>query len=69
MATEIIMPKLGVTMSEGSIVRWMKQDGDTVTKDEPLFEVQTDKAIESTLQGMMQGIPAKLSAANNAQPK
>ena len=42
MATEIIMPKLGVTMSEGSVVRWMKQDGDTVTKDEPLFEVQTD---------------------------
>jgi pyruvate dehydrogenase E2 component (dihydrolipoamide acetyltransferase) len=45
MATEIIMPKLGVTMSEGSIVRWMKQDGDTVTKDEPLFEVQTDKVV------------------------
>jgi len=45
MATEIIMPKLGVTMTEGSVVRWMKQDGDTVTKDEPLFEVQTDKVV------------------------
>ena len=45
MATEIIMPKLGLTMTEGSVVRWMKQDGDTVTKGEPLFEVQTDKVV------------------------
>ena len=45
MATEIIMPKLGLTMTEGSIVHWMKHDGDTVKKGEPIFEVQTDKVV------------------------
>ena len=45
MATEIIMPKLGLTMSEGSVVRWIKKDGETVKKGELLFEVQTDKVV------------------------
>jgi pyruvate dehydrogenase E2 component (dihydrolipoamide acetyltransferase) len=45
MATEVIMPKLGLTMSEGSVVRWIKQDGETVKKGEPMFEVQTDKVV------------------------
>ncbi len=45
MATEIFMPKLGMSMTEGSVVRWMKKDGDTVSKGEPLFEVQTDKVV------------------------
>ena len=45
MASEIIMPKLGLTMTEGSVVRWIKQDGDTVKKGEPIFEVQTDKVV------------------------
>ena len=45
MASEIIMPKLGLTMTEGSVVRWIKQDGDTIKKGEPIFEVQTDKVV------------------------
>ena len=45
MATEVIMPKLGLTMSEGSVVRWLQQDGETVKKGEPMFEVQTDKVV------------------------
>ncbi len=45
MATEVIMPKLGLTMSEGSVVRWLKKDGETVKKGEPMFEVQTDKVV------------------------
>jgi len=45
MATEIFMPKLGMSMTEGSIVRWMRKDGDTISKGEPLFEVQTDKVV------------------------
>lgn len=45
MATEIIMPKLGLTMTEGSVVRWLKQDGNAVKKGEPIFEVQTDKVV------------------------
>ena len=45
MATEIFMPKLGMSMTEGSVVRWIKKDGDTISKGEPLFEVQTDKVV------------------------
>src|SRR5271167_4764099 len=37
------MPQLGETVTEGTITRWMKAIGDQVTRDEPLFEVSTDK--------------------------
>ena len=42
---EVIMPKLGLTMEEGTIVRWLKGEGEKVEKGEPLFEVQTDKVV------------------------
>ena len=41
---EVVMPRLSDSMEEGTIVRWLKQDGDTVTHGEPLAEVETDKA-------------------------
>ena len=44
MATTIVLPKLGLTQDEGTIVRWLKSEGSDVTKGEPLFEVMTDKA-------------------------
>src|SRR5580658_2037446 len=37
------MPQMGETVTEGTITRWMKAVGDTVARDEPLFEVSTDK--------------------------
>ncbi len=40
---EVIMPKLGLTMEEGTIIRWLKGEGEEVKRGEPLFEVQTDK--------------------------
>ena len=43
MATVVIMPKLGLTMTEGSIEKWLKQEGDRVEKGEPLFEIITEK--------------------------
>ena len=43
MATEIYMPKNGMDMVEGTIVRWLKEVGDTVEKDEPIMEIETDK--------------------------
>jgi pyruvate dehydrogenase E2 component (dihydrolipoamide acetyltransferase) len=43
MATEIIMPKLGLTMTEGTIVRWLKEEGQVVQPGEPLLEIETDK--------------------------
>jgi 2-oxoglutarate dehydrogenase E2 component (dihydrolipoamide succinyltransferase) len=44
MAIEVRIPALGESISEGRIVRWLKNDGDAVTMDEPLFELETDKA-------------------------
>ena len=44
MAIEIILPKLTDTMEEGTLVSWLKQEGEEVNKDEPLLVVETDKA-------------------------
>ena len=43
MATEIKMPQLGESVVEGTITRWLKQEGDTIQEDELLVEVSTDK--------------------------
>ena len=45
MATEVIMPQMGFDMKEGTVVRWVKAEGDPVTKGEPLAEIETDKAV------------------------
>src|SRR5687768_18144329 len=43
MANEVLMPQMGESIAEGTIVRWIKKVGDTVDRDEPLFEISTDK--------------------------
>jgi 2-oxoglutarate dehydrogenase E2 component (dihydrolipoamide succinyltransferase) len=43
MPTDVFMPQMGESVAEGTIVRWLKQVGDAIDKDEPLFEVSTDK--------------------------
>lgn len=43
---EIILPKLGVTMNEGRIVKWLKKEGDYVRAGEILFEIETDKTTQ-----------------------
>src|SRR5215469_8034571 len=42
-ATDVIMPQMGESIFEGTITKWLKQVGDTVQRDEPLFEISTDK--------------------------
>lgn len=44
MATEIIMPKLGLTMEEATIVNWFKEEGDPVNNGEAILEIETDKS-------------------------
>jgi pyruvate/2-oxoglutarate dehydrogenase complex dihydrolipoamide acyltransferase (E2) component len=44
MPTEVIMPKLGLTMKEGMIVKWLKKQGDRVELGEPLLEITSDKS-------------------------
>jgi pyruvate dehydrogenase E2 component (dihydrolipoamide acetyltransferase) len=43
MSTPVVMPQMGESIAEGTIVRWIKKIGDTVDRDEPLFEISTDK--------------------------
>lgn len=46
MAIEVIMPQLGLTMTEGTVVKWLKQPGDNVKKGDAVFEVETDKVTQ-----------------------
>src|ERR1700747_3089399 len=43
MPTDIIMPQMGESIVEGTITKWLKKVGDKVQRDEPLFEISTDK--------------------------
>jgi dihydrolipoamide dehydrogenase len=56
MAFEIIMPKAGIDMTEGQIVKWLKNEGDTVTEGEIILEIMTDKTsmeIEAEASGVL----------------
>jgi pyruvate/2-oxoglutarate dehydrogenase complex dihydrolipoamide acyltransferase (E2) component len=44
MATEILLPQIGFTMTEGEIAEWLAADGDTVTEGQPLFTLEADKS-------------------------
>jgi pyruvate dehydrogenase E2 component (dihydrolipoamide acetyltransferase) len=44
MAFKVVMPKLGLTMAEGLLSRWLVEDGEAVRKGQPIFEIETDKA-------------------------
>lgn len=59
MAKEVFLPKLGLTMEEGRIVKWCKQEGDYVNIGEAVFEVETDKVtmeVESKEEGVLRKI-------------
>lgn len=62
MATTVVMPKLGLTMEEGMIVEWHKQEGDAVEQGELLLEITTEKVnadIEAPASGILRGIRAE----------
>src|SRR4051812_50223474 len=42
-AVDVVMPQMGVSVSEGTVTRWLKQEGEHVEADEPLLEISTDK--------------------------
>ena len=59
MSTDVVMPQMGESIAEGTIVRWIKQVGDSVERDEPLFEISTDKVdaeIPSPVAGIVTAI-------------
>ena len=56
---DITMPQLGETVTEGTITKWFKQVGDTITEDEPLFEVSTDK-VDSEVPSVASGVLSEI---------
>ncbi|MGZ4381345.1 MAG: dihydrolipoamide acetyltransferase family protein [Gaiellaceae bacterium] len=61
MPTDVIMPALGMAQETGRLLRWLKADGDTVVKGEPLMEVETDKVtveVEAEVDGTLAAIRA-----------
>ena len=67
MATEIKLPRLGQGMEAGTIVRWLKSEGDQVAKGEPLFELDTDKVtqeVEADAEGVLLKIVVPEGEAN-----
>ncbi|MET0929003.1 MAG: biotin/lipoyl-containing protein, partial [Aeromicrobium sp.] len=62
MATEVTLPALGESVTEGTVTQWLKQVGDTVAVDEPLLEISTDKVdteIPSPVAGVLLEIKAE----------
>src|SRR5579864_1636876 len=68
MPTDIVMPQLGESIFEGTITKWLKKPGDKVQRDEPLFEISTDKVdaeIPAPTSGVLQDI--KVAEGNTVQ--
>ena len=68
MQTDVVMPQMGESIFEGTITKWLKKPGDKVQRDEPLFEISTDKVdaeIPAPATGVLQEI--KVSEGNTVQ--
>jgi len=63
MEFEVVMPRLGSEMTEGSVARWLKNEGDRIEKGEPLMEIETTKAVV-TVESMVNGVVTKIIVSN-----
>src|SRR5438874_9662539 len=59
MATDVVMPQMGESIAEGTVVRWIKKVGDKVDRDEPLFEISTDK-VDAEIPSPVAGVIAEI---------
>ena len=57
--TDVVMPQMGESIFEGTITKWLKQVGDTVQRDEPLFEISTDK-VDAEIPAPAAGVLAEI---------
>ena len=62
MATNVLMPQLGESIAEGTILRWNKKVGEHVDRDEPLFEISTDK-VDAEIPSPVAGVVAEIRVA------
>ncbi|MGH9494606.1 MAG: 2-oxoglutarate dehydrogenase, E2 component, dihydrolipoamide succinyltransferase [Candidatus Sulfotelmatobacter sp.] len=65
MPTDIIMPQMGESIVEGTITKWLKKTGDKVQRDEPLFEISTDK-VDAEIPAPASGILQEIKVAEGA---
>ena len=65
MATEVNLPALGESVTEGTVTRWLKQVGDSVAVDEPLLEVSTDK-VDTEIPSPGAGVLLEIKADEDA---
>ena len=59
MPADVLMPQMGESITEGTVTRWLKKEGDTVSKDEPLFEISTEK-VDAEIPSPVAGTLAKI---------
>jgi pyruvate dehydrogenase E2 component (dihydrolipoamide acetyltransferase) len=59
MSTPVLMPQMGESIAEGTVVRWIKKVGDHVDRDEPLFEISTDK-VDAEIPSPAAGVLAEI---------
>src|ERR1700751_1933751 len=67
MATEVILPRLGQGMESGTIVRWLKSEGEPVEKGDPLFELDTDKVTQD-VEAETSGVLLKIAVPEGEVP-
>ena len=63
--TDVVMPQMGESIFEGTITKWLKKPGDTVQKDEPLFEISTDK-VDAEIPSPAAGVLSEIKVAEGA---
>ncbi len=64
MRHEVVMPQMGESITEGTIIKWLKQVGDRVERDEPIFEISTDK-VDAEIPAPQAGILLEVLAGEN----
>ena len=65
MPTDVIMPQMGESIFEGTITKWLKKAGDAVEKDEPLFEISTDK-VDAEIPSPVAGVLSQIKVPEGA---
>jgi pyruvate dehydrogenase E2 component (dihydrolipoamide acetyltransferase) len=63
--TEVMMPQMGESITEGTITKWLKKVGDTVQRDEPIFEISTDK-VDAEIPSPVAGVLSEIKVADGA---
>src|SRR5438270_2945418 len=65
MPTDVIMPQMGESIFEGTLTKWLKKPGDKVTRDEPLFEISTDK-VDAEIPSPASGVLKEIKVSEGA---